>query len=385
MVAGRVHEHHLEQEQREHADVVGVAAQEESFQAEQPERMRQQVDGQLVVERRGAAERADRADAAHLQRVAANPEAEQADRVDHEVHAHRVRGVLRAGEAGLHHREPGLHEHDEEPGKQRPHKIDRDLVVTDGFHDFGERRVRGVLDRHVLRRSGRRPGRIAFRGGLSDRALRVRRIQLPTALNTNVSSRAVSTLPINFVCRVIVSSPFVLAMHSSALAGTRAADTRRARDIFVPWYPVPGRGIRNPSADRRRGRQCQSRRIEYSIRRALGARLANGNSRGEPIVDVKTETSRVSAAVIVGAAGASIITDEKLVASSAKATNGMRSSASAQSIATRTRDERLRRIGSISWPTRYHDRCHDGVSRVSRLFPRFDAMVHAEARSINKH
>ena len=38
IVAGGVHEHHLEQEQREHADVVGVAAEEEALHAEQAER-----------------------------------------------------------------------------------------------------------------------------------------------------------------------------------------------------------------------------------------------------------------------------------------------------------------------------------------------------------
>ena len=57
---------------------------------------------------------ATRADAAHLQGEAADPVAEHADRVDHEVHGHGVGGVLGAGEAGLHHREAGLHEHDQE-------------------------------------------------------------------------------------------------------------------------------------------------------------------------------------------------------------------------------------------------------------------------------
>ena len=167
---GGVHEHHLEQEQREDADVVGVAAQEEALEAEEAEGVAEQVDGELVVERRGAAERGDRADAAHLQREAADPVAEHADRIDHEVHAHRVRGVLRAGEAGLDHREPGLHEHDEEAGEQRPDEVDGDLVVADRLHHLAERRIGGVLDRHVLGRAGRRAGRIALR----DRSLRVR-------------------------------------------------------------------------------------------------------------------------------------------------------------------------------------------------------------------
>ena len=42
--AGGVHEHHLEEEEREHADVVGVAAQEEPLHAEEPERVAEQAD-----------------------------------------------------------------------------------------------------------------------------------------------------------------------------------------------------------------------------------------------------------------------------------------------------------------------------------------------------
>ncbi len=63
---GGVHEDHLEQEEREDADVIGAAAQEEALEAEQAERVTEQVDGELVVERRRAAERRDGADAAHL-------------------------------------------------------------------------------------------------------------------------------------------------------------------------------------------------------------------------------------------------------------------------------------------------------------------------------
>ena len=46
--AGGVHEHHLEEEQREHADVVGVAAQEEALHAEEPERVAEQADRELA-------------------------------------------------------------------------------------------------------------------------------------------------------------------------------------------------------------------------------------------------------------------------------------------------------------------------------------------------
>ena len=47
--------------------------------------------------------------------------------VDDEVHAHRVRDVLRAREAGLDQREAGLHEHHEEAGDQRPDDVERGL------------------------------------------------------------------------------------------------------------------------------------------------------------------------------------------------------------------------------------------------------------------
>src|SRR4051812_17901463 len=54
-----IHEHHLEEEQREHSDVVAVAAEEKSFEAEQPERMTKERDRGFMIERRCAAERAN--------------------------------------------------------------------------------------------------------------------------------------------------------------------------------------------------------------------------------------------------------------------------------------------------------------------------------------
>ena len=103
---GGVHEHHLEQEEREDADVVGVAAQEEALHAEQAERLAEERDRELVVERRRAAER--------RRRRRRRPSAARSRRprtracpigVDHEVHRHRVGDVLGAGEAGLDQRE----------------------------------------------------------------------------------------------------------------------------------------------------------------------------------------------------------------------------------------------------------------------------------------
>jgi hypothetical protein len=57
------HIHHLEQEQREHADVVAVAAQEEPLQPEQAVGFSEQTDRVHVVERRGAPEHRHRTDA----------------------------------------------------------------------------------------------------------------------------------------------------------------------------------------------------------------------------------------------------------------------------------------------------------------------------------
>ena len=147
--AGGVHEHHLEQEQREHAHVVHVRAQEEALGAEEAERMAEERDHELAVERRRAPEHGHRAHTAHLQGEAADPVAEHADGIDHEVHRHRVGGVLGPAEAGLHEREPRLHEHDQEAGQQRPHQVDGDLAVAHGGHHLVQLRGLGILDRDV--------------------------------------------------------------------------------------------------------------------------------------------------------------------------------------------------------------------------------------------
>ena len=79
-----------------------------------------------------------------------------------------VISVLGPTEAGLHHREPGLHEHDEEAGDERPDKIDCDFVVTDGVHHLRERRCIRVLDGDVLGRARHRARGVALwvRGSL---------------------------------------------------------------------------------------------------------------------------------------------------------------------------------------------------------------------------
>ena len=72
----------------------------------------------------------DDADAALLEGEAADPEGEHAHAVDHEVRHHDVHGALGPAEAGLHHGEACLHEHDQVAGDQRPDDVDRQPVLV---------------------------------------------------------------------------------------------------------------------------------------------------------------------------------------------------------------------------------------------------------------
>jgi hypothetical protein len=132
-----VHEHHLEEEEGEDAHVVDVAAEEEALGAEEVEGLPEERHRVLAGEGSRSSERGHRPHSAHLEGEAADPVPEHADGIDHVVHRERVGGVLRAREARLHHRETRLHEHDEEAGEERPHDVDRDLVVPDGVHHLG--------------------------------------------------------------------------------------------------------------------------------------------------------------------------------------------------------------------------------------------------------
>ena len=171
-----------------------------------PNAVTEQIDRELAVERRRSAERRDGADAAHLQREAADPVAEHADRVDHEVHRHRVRGVLGAGEPGLDHREAGLHEHDEEAGDQRPHDVDGDLVVADGVHHLGQRRILRVLDGHVLAVPVAAPVGSLFTWPIAPWACNAYGATKLPALNA--SNAVMTTLQRRFA-RLFISSPFL--------------------------------------------------------------------------------------------------------------------------------------------------------------------------------
>ena len=80
-------------------------------------------------------------------------------------------GVLRAAQAGFDHREPGLHEHDQEAGDQHPHHVDREQVVGDAVVETGNRRRAagssspGDADRRrPIAGAGRRSGSGHFAG-----------------------------------------------------------------------------------------------------------------------------------------------------------------------------------------------------------------------------
>ena len=136
----RVHEDHLEQEVGEHRRGVGDASQEESRASEQAPRLAPDGQRDFVRQLVVAPERPKRADAARLEGESDRPVGQHRDAVDHEVHGDRVRGVFCPREAGLHHREPGLHEHHEEPGDESPHEVDGDGVGRG-------RRARGLGER----------------------------------------------------------------------------------------------------------------------------------------------------------------------------------------------------------------------------------------------
>jgi hypothetical protein len=52
-----------------------------------------------------------------------------------------MRDVLGPRQAALHHRESGLHEHDQEAGQQSPHHVDGDAVVADRLGELDRERL----------------------------------------------------------------------------------------------------------------------------------------------------------------------------------------------------------------------------------------------------
>ena len=161
-VAGRLHEHDLEQEEHHHADVVGTAALQE-------EAVRPDDSGTAVTDearqRRHATQVGDRCDTAEHEGEADRVVREQRNGERGDVHHHHVPGVLCPREPGDQEREPHLHEEHEEARDQHPGEVDRDAEMPRLGGQLVQARLR---DGHVGR--GRRvvgetvepgPGRIS--------------------------------------------------------------------------------------------------------------------------------------------------------------------------------------------------------------------------------
>ena len=126
-VAGGLHEHDLEQEERHDADVIGAAAlEEEALEPDQPTASR----GTEVAQGAHAAEVRHRRDTAELEGESDGVIRDEGDRERRDVHHHHVAGVLRPGQAGDQEGEAHLHEQHEEPGEQQPGEVDRDPEVA---------------------------------------------------------------------------------------------------------------------------------------------------------------------------------------------------------------------------------------------------------------
>src|SRR5262249_8244377 len=128
--SGRVHEYHLEQEQSEYSAVINAGAKEKAFEPDQIDRFAHKVEVVHAVEHsRTAAERWVTAATTKHECKTAHIEAQHAERINHEVHGHRMGRVLRTAQTGFDESETSLHEHDEEASQQRPHDIDRDHIL----------------------------------------------------------------------------------------------------------------------------------------------------------------------------------------------------------------------------------------------------------------
>ena len=135
---GRIHEHHLEQEDDHHAHVIGVTGEEHAALAEEAPRFSEQRERVFAGQWLQASEIAVARGAAHLDRKADEPVGEEAAPIHEEIHHVGVVRVLHAAEPCLHHRETGLHEHHEEAANQRPGEVDADLVLADLVGDVGQ-------------------------------------------------------------------------------------------------------------------------------------------------------------------------------------------------------------------------------------------------------
>ncbi len=97
---------------------------------------------------------ADRSEAAEGEPEADEEEPHDADAIDHEVHGHRVEGVLGSGEARLHEGEARLHEHDQEAADQQPGEVDAKSVLIDHVGQFRREWLGFLGGRQVIRGDG---------------------------------------------------------------------------------------------------------------------------------------------------------------------------------------------------------------------------------------
>ena len=159
---GGVHEHELEQEEREDADVVGAVtqrAEEEALGAERgPSRAPERITWSSGSTPPSSAMRPE---AAELQREADRPVRERADGEDDEVRHRDVRRVLRPAEAGLDEHEARLHEEDERHAHDDEEHVRAALRWPRSGADLGERRRAGRRGGDVGDAAGGRAGRVA--------------------------------------------------------------------------------------------------------------------------------------------------------------------------------------------------------------------------------
>ena len=95
----RVHEHHLEEEQADDADIIVFPLKKKPRLANMPKSLPNRCSGEFVIERRHPAQAGITARAAEHQPETQYIEPEHAQPVNHHIHGHGMRGVFRAGEA----------------------------------------------------------------------------------------------------------------------------------------------------------------------------------------------------------------------------------------------------------------------------------------------
>ena len=132
-----VHEGDHVEEERHHADVVGVTLQEE---AALPQEDVVAAPDERLADRLVVAEEVREAVAAEHECVADAVVGDEPEAEDREVRRHDVRGVLGTAEAGFDEREAGLHEDDEHRADDDPQQVQRDV----GMRDLGGRGAAAV-------------------------------------------------------------------------------------------------------------------------------------------------------------------------------------------------------------------------------------------------